>query len=84
MIQLLDFIFYKILPELKIIMSADFAILAQGRSRFHLSALEATFIKASNPALCRKETIRVQLKDCGLMTLCHWSFSSQSRLGFFR
>ena len=62
MIQLLDFIFYKILPELKIIMSADFAIHAQGRSRFHLSALEATFIKASNPALCRKEQFVYSLK----------------------
>ena len=30
-----------------------FSILAQGRSPFHLSALEATFIKPSNPALCR-------------------------------
>ena len=29
-----------------------FSILAQGRSPFHLSALEATFIKTSNPALC--------------------------------
>ena len=27
--------------------------------------------------------IRIQLKDCTLMTLSHWSFSSQSRLGFF-
>ena len=27
--------------------------------------------------------IRVQFKDCALMTLSHWSFSSQSRLGFF-
>ena len=29
-----------------------FSIFAQGRSRFHLSALESTFIKISNPALC--------------------------------
>ena len=27
--------------------------------------------------------IRVQLKNYALMTLFHWSFSSQSRLGFF-
>ena len=32
-----------------------FSILAQGRSPFHLSALEATFIKTSNSALCRKK-----------------------------
>ena len=30
-----------------------FSILAKGRSPFHLSALEATFIKPSNPILCR-------------------------------
>ena len=29
-----------------------FSILAQGRSPVHLSALEATFIKTSNPVLC--------------------------------
>ena len=29
-----------------------FSVLAQGRSPFHLSALEATFIKTSNPTLC--------------------------------
>ena len=38
-----------------------FSVLAQGRSPFHLSALEATFITK----------------------LSQWSFSSQSRLGFF-
>ena len=31
-----------------------FSILAQGRSSFHLSALEATFSKISNPALCQQ------------------------------
>ena len=30
-----------------------FSILAQGHSPFHLSAIEATFIKTSNPALCQ-------------------------------
>ena len=30
------------------------SVLAQGRSPFHLSALEATFIKTSNPTLCRQ------------------------------
>ena len=39
-----------------------FSILAQGRSRFHLSALEATFIKTSNPALCRQKEFVYSLK----------------------
>ena len=56
-----------------------FSILAQCRSRFHLYALEATFIKTSNPALCRQK----EFVYCTLMTLSHWSFSSQSRLDFF-
>ena len=33
-----------------------FSILAQGRSLFHLSALEATFIKTSNPFLCKRNS----------------------------
>ena len=32
-----------------------FSILAQGHSPFHLSVLEATFIKTSNPAICRQK-----------------------------
>ena len=39
-----------------------FSILAQGRSPFHLSALEATFIKTSNPALCRQKEFVYSLK----------------------
>ena len=39
-----------------------FSILAQGRSPFHLSALEATFIKTSNPALCRQKEFIYSLK----------------------
>ena len=39
-----------------------FSILAQGRSSFHLSALEATFIKTSNPALCRQKEFVYSLK----------------------
>ena len=62
LIQLLDFIFYKILPALNIMMTADFFILAQVRSPFHLSALEATFIKISNPALCRQKDFVYSLK----------------------
>ena len=32
-----------------------FSILARGRSSFHLSALEATFIKSLNPLLCKQK-----------------------------
>ena len=39
-----------------------FAILAQGRSPFHLSALEATFIKTFHPALCRQKEFVNSLK----------------------
>ena len=39
-----------------------FSILAQSRSPFHLSALEATFIKTSNPALCRQKEFVYSLK----------------------
>ena len=38
------------------------SILAQGRSPFHLSALEATFIKTSNPTLCRQTEFMYSLK----------------------
>jgi len=31
------------------------SILVQGRSPFHLSVLEAIFIKTSNPILCRQK-----------------------------
>ena len=47
----LDFIFYKILSMLNVIMTVDF--FCHGRSSFHLVALKATFIKTSNPALCQ-------------------------------
>ena len=39
-----------------------FSILAQGRLPFHLSALEATFIKTSNPALRRQKEFVYSLK----------------------
>ena len=39
-----------------------FSILAQGRSPFHLSALEATLIKASNLALCLQKEFVHSLK----------------------
>ena len=39
-----------------------FSMLAKGRSPFHLSALEATFIKTSNPILCRQKEFVYNLK----------------------
>ena len=39
-----------------------FSILAKGHSPFHLSALEATFIKTSNPILCRQKEFVYNLK----------------------
>ena len=39
-----------------------FAILAKGRSAFHLSALEATFVKVSQPILCRQKEFVYALK----------------------
>ena len=42
--------------------SSRFCTLAQRRSPFHLSALEATFIKTSNPALCRQKEFVYSLK----------------------
>ena len=39
-----------------------FSILDQGHSPFHLSALEVTFIKTSNPALCRQKEFEYSLK----------------------
>ena len=39
-----------------------FSILARGRSSFHLSALEATFIKSLNPLLCKQKEFIYSLK----------------------
>ena len=39
-----------------------FSILAKGPSPFHLSALEATFIKTSNPIFCRRKEFVYNLK----------------------
>ena len=39
-----------------------FSILTKGRSPFHLSALEAIFIKTSNPILCRQKKFFYNLK----------------------
>ena len=39
-----------------------FSILAKGRSPFHLSALEAIFIKTSNPILYRQKKFVYNLK----------------------
>ena len=39
-----------------------FSILARGRSSFHLSALEATFIKSLNALLCKQKEFVYSLK----------------------
>ena len=44
--------------------------------------LKALSSKLLTPPSADKK-IRVQLKDCALMTLFYWSFSSQSELFFF-
>ena len=61
-----------------------FSIIAQGRSPFNLSVLEATFTKMSNPALCQQKQFvyTLQLKDCPLITLSHWSFSTNHSSAF--
>ena len=41
-----------------------FSILARGRSSFHLSALEATFIKSLNSLLCKQKEFVYSLKIC--------------------
>ena len=44
-------------------MTINFLFLhAQGRSPFHLSALEATFIKTYNPARCQQKEFVHSLK----------------------
>ena len=66
-----------------------FSILAKGRSPFHLSALEATFIKTSNPILCRQKEFVYSLKimhvTAELWTYCvqlrchaHWLSANHS------
>ena len=42
--------------------SIFYSILARGRSSFHLSALEATFIKSLNPLLCKQKEFVYSLK----------------------
>ena len=41
---------------------SKFCILAEGRSSFHLSALEATFMKTFNSSLCRQKELVYSLK----------------------
>ena len=55
--------------------NSKFSFLAQGRSPFHLCALEATFIKTFNLVFRRQKQFVCSLKIV-LMTLSHWSFSS--------
>ena len=40
-----------------------FSILASGRTSFHLSALEATYIKTSKPNMCKQKEFVYGLKQ---------------------
>ena len=40
----------------------NFSVLARARTSFHLSALEATFIKSLNPLLCKQNEFVYSLK----------------------
>ena len=84
LIQPLDFVFYKIIPALNIMMTADFLFLPKAAHLFIYLLLKPLSSKLLTPPSADKK-IRVQLKHCTLMrmTLSYWSFSSQSRLGFF-
>ena len=77
LIQLLDFIFYKILPALNIMMTADFLLLPKAVHLFIYLLL-----KPLSSKLLPTKRIHIQLKDCTLIMLSHWSYSCQSRLGF--
>ena len=70
-----------------------FSILAKGRLPFHLSALEATFIKTSNSILCRQKEFVYNLKilhvSAELWTYCvqlychaHWLSANRSLAPF--
>ena len=84
LIHPLDFIIYKILPVHNIMMTADFLFLPKAA---HLSIYLLSKPLLSKlltpPSADKKNSCTVQLEDCALMTLSHWSFSSQSRNGFF-
>ena len=82
LIQPFDFIFYKILPALNIMMTADFLFLPKAAHLFIYLLLKSLSSKLPNPPSADKR-ICLQLKDCTQMTLSHWFFSSQSRLSFF-
>ena len=61
LIQPWDFIFNKTLLLLNIMMTVNSLFLPKA-ALFHLSALQATFIKTSNPALCRQKEFVYRLK----------------------
>ena len=79
----LDFIFYKILSVLSIMMTVDslFWPKAALLSIYLLSMLLSS--KLLTPPSADKKEFLHSLKDSALMTLCHWSFSIQSRFVFF-
>ena len=83
LIQPLDFIFYKILPVFNILMTVDCLFLPEAALLSIYLLLKPLLSKLLTPPSPTKR-IRVQIQDCALMMLSHWSFFTQSRLGFFR
>ena len=84
LIQLLDFNFCKMLPVLNIMMTVDSLFLSKAAFLSIFLVLKPLLSKLlTPPSADKKNSCKVQLKNCALMTLSHWSFFSQSRLGFF-
>ena len=85
LIQALDFIFYKIQSVLNNMMVVDSLFLPKAAplSIYQLFFPSIYFHQNFQPRPLPTKKIRVQLRDCVLMTPSQWSFSSQSRLGFF-
>ena len=82
--QPIYFIFCKILLMLNILMTVDFLFLPKAAYLLIYLLLKPRSSKLLTPPSADKKNLStVQLKDSALMTVSHWSFSSQSRLGLF-
>ena len=83
LIQPLDFNYYKILPVLNIVMTADFLFLFKAVFLPTYLLLKSVSSKLLTPLSAYKKNSCTHRKDCAQKTLSHWSFFSQSLLGFF-
>ena len=79
LIQPLNFIFYKILSALNIMITVDSLFLPEAALLFIYLLLKPLLSKLPTPLSADKKKIRVQLKDCALVTLSLWPFSSKLR-----